>query len=663
VLFKRFADIDVFDLELDAPDPEHFVQIVKALEPTFGGINLEDIKAPECFIIERALREQMGIPVFHDDQHGTAIISAAALRNAADLQDKPLDSLKVTCIGAGAAATSCMDMWVRFGIRQDNITMVDNHGVLFEDRADLDEFRRAFARPTSDTRRTLAEAIEGADVLIGLSAGNIVSEAMLTTMAPKPIVFALANPDPEIPYEAAVRARPDAIVATGRSDYPNQVNNVLGFPYIFRGALDVRASGINEDMKIAAACALADLAREEVPEDVLRAYGRSNMKFGRNYIIPKPFDSRVLYYVAPAVAEAAVRSGVARERLEISEYRDHLYRTISPARRVLWHITAEAKSEPKRLVYPESTDENILRAAHRIVDAGIAQPILLGEESAIRQRAETLGIDLTGCQFIDPRTCERLDAYAEHYWKKRQRRGVTLVSAERLMRRSRTAFGLMMVEMGDADGFVAGSRQDYPETIRPALQIIGVRKDVKRAAGMYMVITKGGVKFLADTTINIQPDAETLAETAMLAAERVRQLGIEPRIAMLSFSNFGDARHPESEKVALATKLVKQRRPDLMIDGEMQANVALNERERAPYPFSALKGEANVLIFPNLDAGNAAYKLLGAQAGVDVIGPMVLGIAKPVAVLQQSATVDSIVHMSAITASNAIHWARANGGG
>jgi len=655
VLFKRFADIDVFDLELDAPEPEQFIQIVRALEPTFGGINLEDIKAPECFIIERALRKQMSIPVFHDDQHGTAIISAAAVYNAAELQGKPLESLKVTCIGAGAAATSCMDMWVRLGMKRESITMVDQDGILFEDRPGLDEFRRAFARPKSDPRRSLADAMVGADVMIGLSAGNIVSEAMLKTMADNPIVFALANPDPEIGYQAATRARPDAIVATGRSDFPNQVNNVLGFPYIFRGALDVRATSINEEMKVAASRAIAELAREEVPEDVLRAYGRSNMKFGKNYIIPKPFDNRVLYYVAPAVAEAAMQTGVARKHIEVNEYRDHLYRTISPARRVLWHITAEAKSEPQRLVYPESADENILRAARRVVDAGIAHPILLGEESVVEARAEALGIDPSGIQVIDPRTSPRLEAYADAYWKKRQRRGVTRVSALRLMRRSRTVFGLMMVELGDADGFVAGSRQDYPETIRPALQIIGVRSDVKRAAGMYMMVTKAGVRFLADTTINIQPDAETLAEIAILAAERVLELGIKPRIAMLSFSNFGDARHPESQKVAHATELVKQRRPDLMIDGEMQANVAVNERERSPYPFSTLEGEANVLIFPNLDAGNAAYKLLGAQPGVDVIGPMVLGINKPVAVLQQGASVDSIVHMSAITASRAIH--------
>ena len=655
VLFKRFADIDVFDLELDAPDPDQFIQIVRALEPTFGGINLEDIKAPECFIIERALRKQMSIPVFHDDQHGTAIISAAAVYNAAELQEKPLDTLKVTCIGAGAAATSCMDMWVRLGIKRENITMVDQDGILFENRPGLDEFRRAFARPTSDPRRSLADAMVDADVMIGLSAGNIVSEAMLKTMADRPIVFALANPDPEISYQAATHARPDALVATGRSDFPNQVNNVLGFPYIFRGALDVRATVINEEMKIAASRAIAELAREEVPEDVLRAYGRSNMKFGKNYIIPKPFDNRVLYYVAPAVAEAAMKSGVARKQIEVNEYRDHLYRTISPARRVLWHITAEAKSEPQRLVYPESADENILRAARRVVDAGIAHPILLGEKSVVIARAEALGIDPDGIQVIDPRTSPRLEAYADAYWKKRQRRGVTRVSALRLMRRSRTVFGLMMVELGDADGFVAGSRQDYPETIRPALQIIGVRSDVKRAAGMYMMVTKAGVRFLADTTINIQPDAETLAEIAVLAAERVLELGIKPRIAMLSFSNFGDARHPESQKVAHATELVKQRRPDLMIDGEMQANVAVNEKERSPDPFSTLEGEANVLIFPNLDAGNAAYKLLGAQAGVDVIGPMVLGINKPVAVLQQGASVDSIVHMSAITAARAIH--------
>jgi malate dehydrogenase (oxaloacetate-decarboxylating)(NADP+) len=654
VLFKRFADIDVFDLELDEPDPERFVQIVKALEPTFGGINLEDIRAPECFVIERALRAQMNIPVFHDDQHGTAIISAAALRNAAELQEKPLDTLRVTCIGAGAAATSCMQMWVRIGVKRENITMLDVAGVLWEGRADLDEFRREFARPNSDPRRTLQDAMVDADVMIGLSAGGIVTESMLRSMAKDPIIFALANPDPEVDYATAVRTRPDAVVATGRSDFPNQVNNVLGFPYIFRGALDVRATAISEEMKIAAAEAIAALAREDVPDHVLKAYGRNRMRFGPRYIIPKPFDNRVLYWVAPEVARAAIASGVARAPLDITEYGQRLSRLLSPARRVLWHITEAAKADPRRVVYPESDQDNILRAAQRVLDEGIAHPILIGVPQRVLERARQLGLEIERATIIDPRESDRLDDYISAYWRKRQRKGVTIHDAFKTLRRSRTAFGLMMVEMGDADGLVAGVRQDYPATIRPTLQIIGVGEGVRKAAGMYMIISKKDVKFMADTTVNIDPDAETLAETAILAADAVRDLGIEPRVAMLSFSNFGDAPHPQSKKVAEATALVKKRRPDLMVDGEMQANVALDEEARNPYPFSSLKGSANVLIFPNLDAGNAAYKILAVSGGADVIGPMVLGARKPVNVLQQGAGVDTIVHMTAITVARAI---------
>jgi malate dehydrogenase (oxaloacetate-decarboxylating)(NADP+) len=654
VLFKRFADIDVFDLELAETDPDRFVQIVQALEPTFGGINLEDIRAPDCFVIEKALRERMKIPVFHDDQHGTAIITTAALRNAAELVDKSLDSLKITCIGAGAAATSCMQMWVRLGVRRENITMTDVAGVLYADRGDIDEFRAPFARPKGDGRRTLADAMVDADVMIGLSAGNVVSAAMLKTMAKKPIIFALANPDPEIPYPLAVETRPDAVIATGRSDYPNQVNNVLGFPYVFRGALDVRARTISEEMKLAAAEAIASLAREGVPDDVLRAYGQHRMRFGKDYIIPKPFDSRVLYWVAPAVARAAMESGVARDTIDPEEYRERLYRTISPARRVLFRITETAKGDPRRIVYPESENDNILRAAQRVIEEGLARPILLGAPQRILEHAERLGISLDGALLVDPREADDLDAYVEAYWQKRQRRGMTRHHAFKELRRSRTAYGLMMLDAGHADGLVAGVRQDYPATIRPALQIIGVREGVKRAAGMYMVVSKTGVRFLADTTINIEPDEDTLAEIAVLAADAVQDLGIEPRIAMLSFSNFGDAPHPASRKVANATAKVKRLRPDLMIDGEMQANVALDEEARAPYPFCSLKGAANVLIFPNLDAGNAAYKLLSATGGAEIIGPIVLGMRKQVNVLQQGATVDAIVHMTAITVARAI---------
>ena len=654
VLFKRFADIDVFDIEVDETDPARFVEVVRALEPTFGGINLEDIRAPDCFVIERALQERMSIPVFHDDQHGTAIISAAALRNAAELQDKALSELKVCCLGAGAAATSCMQMWVRLGVGREHITMVDANGVLVEGRPDVDEFRSAFARPKSDPRRTLSEAVADADVLIGLSAGGVVTPAMLGTMAKKPIIFALANPDPEIGYAEALEARPDAIVATGRSDFPNQVNNVLGFPFVFRGALDVHARGISEEMKVAAADALAELAREQVTDEVLRAYGRHRIRFGRSYLVPKPFDNRVLYGVAPAVAGAAIRSGMARETLDVEEYKERLYRTISPTRRVLWNITEAAKAQPKRIVFPEGEVDAILRAAHAVIETHLAEPILLGNPDRLHDLAKRLGFGLEGATVIDPRESERLDDYVEVYWKKRQRRGVTRLSALKELSRSRTAFGLMMVAEGDADGLVAGARQPYPATIRPALRIIGVREGVKRAAGMYMVVTKQGVRFLADTTMNIEPDAESLAEIAILAADAVSELGLEPRVAMLSFSNFGDAPHPASRRVAEATAIVQRMRPELMIDGEMQADVALDEEARNDYPFCRLKGSANVLIFPNLDAGNAAYKLLAVTGQADVIGPMVLGLNKPVNVLQQGASVASIVHMTAITAAKAI---------
>jgi malate dehydrogenase (oxaloacetate-decarboxylating)(NADP+) len=654
VLFKRFADIDVFDIEVDETDPMRFVEVVRALEPTFGGINLEDIRAPDCFVIERALQERMSIPVFHDDQHGTAIISAAGLRNAAELQNKRLDELQVCCIGAGAAATSCMQMWVRLGVKRESITMVDLNGVLVEGRPDLDEFRAAFARPKSDPRRTLSDAVVDCDVLIGLSAGGLVTREMLRTMAKRPIIFALANPDPEIAYDEALDARPDAIVATGRSDFPNQVNNVLGFPFVFRGALDVHARRVSEEMKVAAAEALAELAREDVPDEVLRAYGRHRMRFGKDYVIPKPFDNRVLYWVAPAVARAAMASGVARQSLDVDEYKARLYHTISPTRRVLWNITEAAKAQPKRIVLPEGDSDSILRAARAVVEANIAQPVLLGSADRLNEHAKRLGFDLEGITIVDPRESERLDAYVDAYWQKRQRRGVTRLAALKELRRSRTAFGMMMVAEGDADGLVAGVRQPYPATIRPALQIIGVRDGVKRAAGMYMVVTKQGVRFLADTTINIEPDAESLAEIAILAADAVSELGLEPRVAMLSFSNFGDAPHPASKRVAEATAIAQRLRPDLVIDGEMQANVALDEEARAVYPFSKLKGAANVLIFPNLDAGNAAYKLLQVTGNADVVGPMVLGLKKPVNVLQQGASVDSIVHMTAITAAKAI---------
>ena len=661
VLFKRFADIDVFDIEIDATDPQEFIDVVRSLEPTFGAINLEDIRAPDCFVIERTLRKQMGIPVFHDDQHGTAIISAAALMNAAEMQGKPLDRVRVTCLGAGAAATACMEMWIQIGVTRGNITMVDVDGVIKQDRVGLDEYRRALAQGASDPRNSLSDAVKDADVLIGLSAGNLVTPEMLRTMADKPIVFALANPDPEVPYDIAKAARPDALVATGRSDFPNQVNNVLGFPYIFRGALDVLATTINEEMKVAAAKAIAKLAREEVTDDVLRAYRSDRLRYGPEYLIPKPFDNRVLHWVAPAVAQAAMDSGVARESIDVEEYAEALYKKISPTRRVMWHITEVARGAGKRLVFPESDQDNVLRAAERMLDTGVAVPVLVGREDRIREQAKQLGLGLDGVEIVNPRSSDKLDSYVQAYWEKRRRRGVTELDAVKTMRRSRTAFGLMMLAQGDADGFIAGYGQDYPATIRPALQIIGVRPGVRNAAGMYVAVTKRDVKILADTTINIDPDAEALAEIAILAADAAKELGLKPRVAMLSFSNFGDAPHPFTTKVARATALVKELRPDLMVDGEMQANVALDESARALYPFSTLQGVANVLIFPDLQSGNIAYKLLACAGGAELVGPIVLGMNKPVNVLQQGASVDAIVHVAAITAARAIFGASRRG--
>ncbi len=660
VLFKKYADIDVFDLEVDERDPERFVQIVAALEPTFGGINLEDVRAPDCFYVERELQARVGIPVFHDDQHGTAIITAAALLNAADLQGKRLESMKVVCIGAGASAIACMRLWVRLGVRREHVWMVDRHGVVFEGREqDYDEFKAEFARPAEEGPGTLTEALQGADVMVGLARGNLVSGDMIARMAERPIVFALANPDPEIPYEVARKVRPDAIVATGRSDYPNQVNNVLGFPYIFRGALDVGARSVDEGMKLAAARALAQLARDDVPDEVLRAYGGQPLKFGPDYIIPKPTDGRLLARVSAAVAEAAIASGLASRSLDLEAYREGLQRKFSPTRKVMWRVSAFARRNPKRVVFPEGEEDKILRAADILADEGLAAPLLIGRPDVVRSRAEALGLRLEGVEVVDRAALPHIDRFAEALWLARRRKGLTRHRARLQLARSRTWYGLMMVREGEADGLVSGLTSPYPETIRPALQIIGVREGVRRAAGMYMLVTQRDVKFLADTTINIDPDAETLAETAELAAELVRELGIEPRIAMLSFSNFGDAPHPSSRKVAAATALLRARRPELMVDGEMQADVALLEEARAPYDFCDLRGPANVLIFPNLDAGNIAYKLLYANGGGSVVGPLVLGMSRPVNVLQQGAPVDTIVHVATLTVAQA---ARRSGG-
>ena len=659
VLFKKYADIDVFDIEVDEKDPKKFIEVVAALEPTFAGINLEDIAAPESFEIERALEARMQIPVFHDDQHGTAIISSAALMNACELQGKKLDAIKVACVGAGAAAVGCMRMWKKLGVRVENITMFDLEGVLKSDRADLDEVRREFAQPADDPRETLTDVLKGADVLLGLSAGNIVNKEMLAGMADKPIIFALANPDPEIPYADAKEARPDAIVGTGRSDFPNQVNNVLGFPYIFRGALDVEATHINDEMKLAAANALARLAREGVPEDVLEAYGREAIQFGRDYIIPKPMDARSLAWVASAVAQAAIDSGVAQDPIDIDAYRQELEQKLSPTRRVMWKITNVARKNPRRIVMPEGEEDAILRAADIAAHEGIAHPIVIGRREVVQQRASALGIDLSRIEIVERNEFPKIDAYAEAFFQLRQRKGQTLRRAHAQIRNSRTYYGMMMVHQGDADGLVSGLRSPYPKTIRPALEVIGIRDGVRRAAGTYMVITKNEVKFFADTTINIDPDAETLAETALLTSELARELGITPRVAMLSFSNFGDAPHAASEKVARAAEIVRQRDPSLMVDGEMQADVALSAEARAPYAgFTALTSNANVLIFPNLGAGNIAYKLMGVMSNADIIGPLVMGMKRPVNVLQQGASVDTIVHMISLTVARAVRLER-----
>ncbi len=657
VLFKKFADIDVFDIELAEKDPDKLVEIICALEPTFGGINLEDIKAPECFIVERKLRERLSIPMFHDDQHGTAIICAAALKNAIELTNKRMQDIRVVCLGAGAAAVACMELWLRLGVQKQNVWMVDSKGVIVEGRSELNEYKARFARPSHEKPITLTEALVDADVFLGLASADLVTGAMIKGMAPRPIIMALANPDPEIPYDEARAARPDAIVATGRSDYPNQVNNVLGFPYIFRGALDVGARCINEEMKLAAALSLASLARQDVPDNVERAYGGGALRFGPDYIIPKPFDQRVLYWVAPAVAKAAMDSGVAREKLDIGEYRDRLMRTLSPTSKVMWNITSAAKREPKRIVFCEGQETKVLRAASIVREEGIGHPILIGRTDRIAACAEAASIDLAGMQIVETRSASHLEEYVDSFAALRARKGVTRYDALRILSRRRTYFGMMMLRHGHADVVVSGLTHRYPETIVPALQVIGVREGVTRACGMHLVITERDVLLLADTTLNVDPDAETLCEIALHAAEAAEHLGMVPRVALLSFSTFGSAAHPASNKVAAATRLLRRMRPDLNVDGEMQADVALDAGLRSHYPFSNLTGRANVLVFPNLDAGNIAYKLQKAQPNSEVIGPIMLGMKSPVALLTPESSVDDIVYLTTIAASRAIDGA------
>jgi malate dehydrogenase (oxaloacetate-decarboxylating)(NADP+) len=648
VLFKRFADIDVFDIELDTQDPREIIRACQLLEPTFGGINLEDIKAPECFQVEEELRRTMKIPVFHDDQHGTAIISGAALLNALEIAGKRIGDAKIVVNGAGAGGIACAEHYIKLGAKRENITMCDTKGVIYKGRTQgMNPYKERFAQETE--ARTLADALRGADVLVGLSGPDCVSAEMLLTMADNPVVFALANPDPEIGYNEAVAARPDVIMATGRSDFPNQVNNVLGFPFIFRGALDVRATAINDAMKLAATRALAALAKEDVPDSVRRAYDVEHMAFGREYIIPKPFDYRVLLWVAPAVAQAAIESGVAQQLLDIDEYREQLQRRLGKAQEVMRVMIHKAQRNPQRVVFPEGEEPKILRACQILIDERIAHPILLGSEAKIRTVASDLRLHLDSAQVIDPSCFGRRPVYAEELYRLRQRKGVTRSEAEELIL-NHNVFGSMMVYMGDADALISGLTQHYPETIRPALQVLAVRPGLRRAAGLYMLITpKGDVFFLADTTVNIEPTAEDLAEVAIMAAETARRFNVEPKVAMLSFSNFGSTRHPLAQKVERAVNIVKERAPTLMVDGEMQADTAVvPEIIEQTYPFSTLKGPANVLIFPNLESGNIAYKLLMRIGGAEAIGPILMGLSKPVHVLQRGCEVSDIVNMAAI---------------
>ena len=647
VLFKRFADIDVFDLELNTQDPDEIIRVVKILEPSFGGINLEDIKAPECFYIEEELKKQLSIPVFHDDQHGTAIISGAALLNALELVGKRIDEVKVVFNGAGASGIACASYYISLGVNPQNLIMCDSRGVIYKGRKEgMNPYKERFARETD--LRTLEEAMVGADVFVGLSVGGVVTKEMIKSMNDNPIVFAMANPDPEITYEDAKAARDDIIMATGRSDYPNQVNNVLGFPFIFRGALDVRARAINEEMKKAATYALAALAKEDVPDSVIKAYGGERIAFGPEYIIPKPFDPRVLLWVAPAVAKAAMETGVARIHIDIEEYREKLEARLGRSREIMRGVINKAKRQPKRIVFPEGEEEKILRASQIILDERIGYPILLGDEATIKSKIKELRLDLNQAQIVDPLTFDRFELYAQELYNLRQRKGVTLTEARELLK-NRNYFGSMMVHMGDADCLISGLTHHYPDTIRPALQIIRMREDVSRVSGLYMMIFKNDVMFFADTTVNIEPNEEELAEIALCCAEFARRMDIEPRIAMLSFSNFGSTRHPLAEKVRRAVEIVKQRAPDLIVDGEMQADTAVvPEIIQQTYPFSRLKEKANILIFPSLEASNIAYKLMNRLGGAEAIGPVLLGMRKSVHVLQRGAEVNDIVNMAAI---------------
>jgi malate dehydrogenase (oxaloacetate-decarboxylating)(NADP+) len=648
VLFKRFAGIDVFDIELDTKNPDEIIKACQLLEPTFGGINLEDIKAPECFYIEETLKKTMKIPVFHDDQHGTAIISGAALANAAELTGKRLDQIKVVVNGAGASGIACAEHYICMGVKRENITMVDTKGVVYKGRKEgMNPYKERFAKETS--ARTLADAVKGADCLLGLSKKGAFTPEMIASLAPRPVVFAMANPDPEITYEEARAVRDDIIMATGRSDFPNQVNNVLGFPFIFRGALDVHATTINEEMKLAATYALAALAKEDAPDSVRRIYPEESLKFGVDYIIPKPFDPRVLVWEAAAVAKAAMETGVAQSPVNLDDYREQLEKRLGKTHELMRLMIHKAQANPKRVVFPEGNHQKILRACHVLIEEKIAIPILLGRTSEIQRAAADLGVDLTGISIIEPETAPRRQQYVTELFRLRQRRGVTLGAADELMN-DRNIFGSMMVRMGDADALVSGVTQNYPDTIRPALQVIGAREGIHKVSGMYIIITRtGDLYFLADATVNIEPTAEDLAEIALCAAQEARRFEIEPRVAMLSFSSFGSTKHPLCDKVRRAVELVRYADPTLIIDGELQGNVAVNGKKlEAAFPFSTLKDGANVLIFPDLQSCNIACKLLGSIGGAETVGPILAGMAKPVHLLQRGAEVEDVVNITTI---------------
>jgi len=654
LLFKIFADIDVFDIEVDSKSNEEIIRTVELISPTFGGINLEDIKGPECFEIEEELKKRLKIPVFHDDQHGTAIISGAAMLNAVEISGKKLSDIKVVYNGAGASGIACAKFHISLGVNPANVIMCDTKGVIYAGRTSgMNKYKDQFAVETDC--RTLEDALVGADVFFGLSQADCVTAEMLLSMNHDPVVFAMANPDPEISYELAVQTRPDVIMATGRSDYPNQVNNVLGFPFIFRGALDVHATAINEEMKKAASYALAELAREEVPESVMRIYNAETMKFGKDYIIPKPFDPRVLTRVAPAVAKAAMETGVARTPiLDFNKYRAELDIRMGRAYEFMYNVYEKAKKSTKRIVLPEGDNPKIIRAAILSKEMEIAAPVLLGNAETIKQVADSLNYDISGIEIIDPKTSPNLEKYTQEYYNIRQRKGVTLQeSGERLISR-RNYFGSVMVRMGDVDGMVTGVTQHYPDSLRPALEVVGRNKKYSVVSGLYLIKNKAKMYFLADTTVNINPTSEEWADITLQTAEFAKYFDIVPKVALLSYSNFGSSKGEIPEKVRAALQIIKEKDPNLIVDGEMQADTAVvpDLMERA-FPFSTLKGGANVLIFPNLSAGNIAYKLLNRVGGTGVVGPILLGLNKPINILQRDDEVDQIIDIIALTAMDA----------